>query len=293
LLEAGDRRRAARPTFESEDICAEALCHQLFAEAERVRWRTADIPWASLDPSRVSPALIALVREAAFSELTTHSATRRFLQEFSDDVDFTQWIAVWFYEESTHPQVLMQWLHHFGERCSAEAVRRGRQSTPFMRSRFGTLVTNILSETVASQNYLTLYRGCGEPVLALIARNLAADEARHARGFFAYARRMLLASPHPDLDRMDALKVLGSWFQEEALRVTHPVSEFRRHAHEQAPIRGLFASMEMDPSGAERHACRTIGTLIGTRIDTLAAAREHLSLLRARLDAGGKEHAAP
>jgi NAD(P)-dependent dehydrogenase (short-subunit alcohol dehydrogenase family) len=122
LLEAGERRRPLRPTFESEDICADALCHQLFAEAERVRRRSADIPWSSLDPSRASPALVALVREAAFSELTTHSATRRFLQEFSDDVDFTQWIAVWFYEESTHPQVLMQWLHHFGERCSADAV---------------------------------------------------------------------------------------------------------------------------------------------------------------------------
>jgi hypothetical protein len=292
LLEAGERRRPLRPTFESEDICADALCHQLFAEAERARWRAADIPWSSLDPSRASPALIALVREAAFSELTTHSATRRFLQEFSDDVDFTQWIAVWFYEESTHPQVLMQWLHRFGERCSADAVRRGRQSTPFMRSRFGTLVTNILSETVAAQNYLALYRGCGEPVLAAIAKHLATDEARHARGFLAYARRMLEASPHPDLDRMDALKMLGLWFR-DAGRVTHPVSEFRQRAEEHAPLRELFESLGMDTREVEHHACRALGTLIGARIDTLDSAAEQLALLRARIDAEGSRHAAP
>jgi hypothetical protein len=287
-----------RPTFESDDICADALCHQLFAEAERVRWRAADIPWASLDRSRVSPALLALVREAAFAELTTHSATRRFLQEFSDDVDFTQWIAVWFYEESTHPQVLMQWLHHFGERCSADAVRRGRQSTPFMRSRFGTLVTNILSETVASQSYLALERGAGEPVLAAIARNLASDEARHARGFLAYARRMLAASPHPDLDRMDALKMLGLWFR-GADRVTHPVSEFRERTHEHAPMRELFHDFGMDAREVDRHACRAIGALIGSRIDTLDDADELLRLVRSRVDASGRaapernENAAP
>jgi hypothetical protein len=198
----------------------------------------------------------------------------------------------------------MQWLHQFGERCSAEAVRRGRQSTPFMRSRFGTLVTNILSETVASQNYLALYRGCGEPVLAAIAKNLATDEARHARGFLAHARRMLEASPHPDLDRMDALKMLGLWFR-EAARVTHPVSEFRQRADEQAPIRELFGSLGMDPKEVERHACRALGTLIGSRIDTLESAAEQLRLLRCRLDAegrlaaeahlaaGGRGHAAP
>jgi ferritin len=280
-----------RPTFDSEDICADALCHPLFAEAERVRWRAADIPWEALDRSRVSPPLLALVREAAFSELTTHSATRRFLQEFSDDVDFTQWIAVWFYEESTHPQVLMQWLHHFGERCSAEAVRRRRQSTPFMRSRFGTLVTNVLSETVASQNYLALHRGCGEPVLAAIAKNLAADEARHARGFLAYARRMLESSSHPDLDRIEALKVLSLWF-DDAGRVTHPVSELRQRADEQGPLRGLLESLGLDAAVAPRHACRALGSLLGLRIDTLAAAHEHLSELRARRDAGGERHAA-
>jgi len=276
--------------FDSTDLCAEALFYPLFAEAERTRWRSADIRWEALEREKVSPALLAFVRQAAFAEMTTYSATRRFLSEFSDDVDFTQWISVWFYEESTHPQILMQWLHALGDRCSARDVRRARLSTPFMRSRFGTLVTNVISETVASHNYLTLHRGCAEPVLASIAKHLATDEARHAQGFFAYAKRMLERSPYPDLERMDALKVLHSWFREVA-SVTHPVSEFVQRTAGHG-----FADAEIDSELPARHACRLIGTLIGRRIESVESVRDHLSELRGRLELVEGEpeaHAAP
>lgn len=286
------RGRSSQLSFESEDLCAEALCYQLFAEAEKVRWRAADIPWDALDRARVSPALLGLVREAALSELTTHSAARRFLQEFADDVDFTQWIAVWFYEESTHPQVLMQWLHCFGERCSAEFVRRGRQSAPFMRSRFGTLVTNIISETIAAHNYLTLHRAIDEPVLAAITKNLASDEARHARGFFAYARRMLERSEYPDLERLDGLKVLHLWFAAPE-RVTHPVSEFLGRTTEQPPIAALVERFGLDPAVPAQKACRLIGSLLGLRIDSVEAVEGQLSELRARVEKERVMHAAP
>jgi hypothetical protein len=55
-------------------------------------------------------------------------------------------------------------------------VLRGRATAPFMKSRMGTLVTNIVSEMVASSGYVRLHQRSPEPVLALIARNLAADE---------------------------------------------------------------------------------------------------------------------
>jgi hypothetical protein len=277
-------------SFDSADLCADALCHRLFKEAEQIRWRSSDIPWHALERERVSAELLALVREITFAEMTTHSATRRFLSEFSDDVDFTQWLAVWFYEESSHPQVLMEWLHQFGEQVSAQAVRRARTSTPFMRSRFGTLVTNIISETVASNNYLTLHRNAPEPVLAVITKYLAADEARHARGFFAYARRMLERSPHPDLDRLDALKLLQLWF-EGAGRVTHPVSEFGARAVQLAAVPGLPSIT--DTSVPARHACRLIGTLIGQHIDDISSVEQCSAELRARLEGKEVTHAAP
>jgi hypothetical protein len=61
-------------------------------------------------------------------------------------------------------------------------------------------------------------------VLCGIAKHLSADEARHAAGFSAYARRHLERSKEPDADRRDAVKVLYLWFQDHA-SVRHPVSE--------------------------------------------------------------------
>ncbi|HLL24286.1 MAG TPA: hypothetical protein VK427_19280, partial [Kofleriaceae bacterium] len=67
------------------DVVAESLCFTLADEAERARWHVDEIPWERLDPGRAPEPLRALVREAAYSELTTTSATRRFLDEMSDD----------------------------------------------------------------------------------------------------------------------------------------------------------------------------------------------------------------
>ncbi|HKE15333.1 MAG TPA: hypothetical protein VKB80_10730, partial [Kofleriaceae bacterium] len=208
-----------------QDILREALYYPLYAEAERVRWEMEAIPWARLDRERATPGLCALVREIAYSELTTTTATRRFLTEFSDDADFTQWISVWFYEESKHPQVLLRWLHEVGVAVDAEFVLRGRATAPFMKSRMGTFATNIVSEMVASSAYASLHRNSPEPLLAIIARLLSADEARHAASFYAYARRHLERSRDPEADRRDALKVLYLWFQGND-RVSHPVNEF-------------------------------------------------------------------
>lgn len=208
---------------EPEDILAGLLHYQLFTEAELVRWRMEDIPWSSIDKRLVTPSVRSIVRQIAGAELTTYSATRRFLQEFADDIDFTQWMSVWFYEETKHPQALMSWMHEVGETFSASQMVRGRITAPFMKSRLGMLVTNIISEVHASGIYVGLARVTKEPVLKQIARNLAGDEARHATGFFAYARRSLERSNTPDLDRLEALKVLHMWLNQNG-NVQHPVN---------------------------------------------------------------------
>src|ERR1041384_3926061 len=97
-----------------DDVVADMLHTSLFDQAEGVRWQMSEIPWARIDRDAVTEPLRALVKEIAFAELTTFSATRRFMTDFADDVDFTQWISVWFYEESKHPQALLRWLRHVG-----------------------------------------------------------------------------------------------------------------------------------------------------------------------------------
>jgi hypothetical protein len=208
---------------EPSDILEGLLHYKLFNEAERVRWRMEDIPWSSIDRSKVTPNSLALVRQIALAELTTYAATRRFLQEFSDDIDFTQWMSVWFYEETKHPYALIRWMHELGETFSAKEMVRGRITAPFMKSRFGMLVTNVISEVNASAGYTVLYRMTDEPVLKLVAKNLAGDEARHATGFFAYARRAFERSKRVEEDRLDGLKVLHMWLGHNA-QVQHPVN---------------------------------------------------------------------
>jgi hypothetical protein len=249
-----------------EDIIGTGLYPRLFDQAERVRWRLDDIQFDRVARERVTPGLIALVREIAFSELTTTTATRRFLTELSNDVDFTQWIAVWFYEETRHPQVLLRWLHHLGVTVSDDFIRRGRATAPFMKSRMGTFVTNIISEMVASAGYASLERGSPEPVLAGIARNLGGDEARHAATFYAYARRHLETSRDPDADRRDALKVLFVWFQDNS-RVQHPVNEFYGRNESRSEIAETMDALGFSRAAPRERIFRLIGELIGVPLD--------------------------
>jgi hypothetical protein len=238
------------------DVIAEALYGRLFDDAERARWQMSEIAWHRIDREQATPALRALVREIAYAELTTTTATRRFLTELSEDTDFTQWISVWFYEETKHPQVLLRWLHELGVTVDDQFMLRGRATAPFMKSRMGTLVTNIISEMVASSAYGNLAEHTTEPVLASIARHLAADEARHAASFYAYARRHLDRSTDREADRRDALKVLYVWFKDNE-QVRHPVNEFRARNAE------AMTALSFDPGVPRGRIIELIGTLVG------------------------------
>jgi len=253
-----------------DDVVRDQLCFTLSARAERARWRMEDIPWDQLDPTKAPDWLRAVVKEVAFAELTTTSATRRFLDELGDDTDFTQWISVWFFEETRHPQVLLRWLHELGIVVGTEFMRRGRATAPLMKSRFGTLVTNVISELVASTSYAGLAERSEEPVLAAIARNLSADEARHATGFAAYARRYLERSKDPEADRRDAIKILYLWFADHA-NVRHPVSELFARSSE------ALAMLSVDHGEVRARAYSVIGSLIDM---PLAADTDLLASLR-------------
>lgn len=238
---------------EPKDILEGLIHYQLFADAERVRWRMEDIPWSAIDRSKIKPSLRSLVRQVALAELTTYAATRRFLQEFSDDIDFTQWMSVWFYEETKHPHALMRWLHEVGENVSCGETVRGRITAPFMKSRFGMLVTNIISEVHASAAYTVLYRITEEPVMKRIATHLAGDEARHAMGFYAYARRAFERSGGVDQNRLEALKVLHMWLNNNA-NVQHPVNTVGLRTSSEDELLGECSRATTDETILEKHS---------------------------------------
>jgi hypothetical protein len=184
-----------------------------------------EIPWASIDKSAiVDGTWIEIVRIIFDSELTTFEATERFLKEWAGDVDFTQWLSVWLYEETKHPSALLRWLSAFGETVRPEQMVVGRKTQPFVASRMATLCMNVMSELVASSLYVALQRHSPEPVLRMIGGYLAGDEARHATHFFHYAKKMLDEAPVEERGRYirDALMVLHFWVDSNK-KVTHPV----------------------------------------------------------------------
>lgn len=230
---------------------ARPIFADLYVEAERARWKLDDLPWSAIDRAKVTPELVQLVRDIAESEATTFSATQRFLQDFADDVELTNWISVWFYEETKHPHVLLTWVNAVDDGRGAPDMRRARVTAPFMKSRMGTLVTNIISEIVASSRYMNLSANAPEPVLAQIATRLAADEARHAASFYTFAHRRIAVAADADAERRDALKVLYLWINESE-RVHHPVNLF---ATTQASAAAVAA--------VRSRVIRTIGLLVG------------------------------
>lgn len=253
--------------MDDTDFLSEAIFYRLSEKAERVRWRMEDVPWRQIDKTKVDSEMLVLVRDIAFSELTTYSASQRFLKDFWEDPDFTQWISVWFYEETRHPQVLLQWLRHFGVTVDGPFLLKGRATAPFMKSRMGTLVTNIISEMVASANYRNLHLNVSEPVLSGIALNISNDEARHASSFYSYARKMLDSSQNQEADRRDALKVLYMWFQDNE-RVQHPVNEFSGRQKGREGSQRLLGHAQKGLGEVRLRACKRIGNLVGISIST-------------------------
>jgi len=233
---------------------------QLARGAERARWSLASVPWADLEPSRATRELQTIVREMAFSENATYSATQRFLEAFFDDVDFSSWISVWFYEETRHPHVLGEWLRRVGAPLDDDFILRGRITTPFMRSLIGTLVTNVISEITATQSYARLANNTDEPTLSVIGRFIAGDEARHAATFFVFAERRLaaLAPREAQRERARGLEVLSAWLG-GAQQATHPVAQMLERLDDAEVDREAFG-LSFDP--IKKRVVRVIGLLL-------------------------------
>jgi hypothetical protein len=246
--------------------------------AENVRWKLNDVPWEKFAPSEATLPLRAMVREMAFSEYTTFSATQRFMEAFATDTDFSQWVSVWFHEETRHPMVLLKWLALAGETQEPEFALKGRISLPFMKSRTGTLVTNIISEMVAAEAYTDFVR-VAEPLLVLLAQRIGADEARHGASFFTYARRAIATAAEPDRERLTALKVLHFWLH-ASQDVGHPVNQAVNRMRALLPAAG-------EPPFVPPYdrIVKMIGNLVGLPMETPADLPVQLEVMIRRVHA--------
>jgi hypothetical protein len=129
-----------------------------------------------------------------------------------------------------------------------------------------------------------------EPVLKIIARNLAADEARHASSFYLYAKKRLMTSDNPRSEAYEALKVLFFWLINNQ-SVKHPFALFANKVAGSAEFDELDRIMSFKTENMYQRMRTMVGNLIGVTLESKEAVRthflqlqkEHLSLKQANV----------
>lgn len=205
-----------------EDSVNELSYNSLFDIAEKARWKMTELPWDSFDASKCDRKLIELVKIMTIGECTTFNATRSFMDLFAEDLDFTQWIAVWLYEETKHPQALAKWLSLAGQKVSEQELLDARQITPMTESRVEMLTFNIVSEIVAAALYQGFAKTVDEPLLKEIMIKLGKDEQRHSVGFEHYCKEYIHHAVDPLKEKIRCLRSVWVFLQDDGF-IQHPV----------------------------------------------------------------------
>lgn len=204
------------------DSFTELSYYSLFDIAEKARWKLTDLPWDAFEASKVDKNLISLVRNMTIGECTTFLATRAFMDLFASDLDFTQWLSVWLYEETKHPQALIKWLHLAGEKIPEQELLDARAITPMTKSHVEMLTFNIVSEIVAASLYQDFSKRVEEPLLKEIMIVLGKDENRHSVGFEHYCKEYIKNAVDPEKEKLNCLRAVWVFMQDDSF-VKHPV----------------------------------------------------------------------
>jgi hypothetical protein len=271
-----ERPLVLEPIVETQDVMQDQF-FKLYPVSEKQMWKMSDIPWNDIQKDLVPPALLRLVREIVFAELTTFTATKHFMELFENDIDFTHWLSIWFYEETKHPHVLMKWLSHFGEKFDTQFMAAGRKIHPMRQNRMEMLCMNIVSEVTAANEYNVLITDTEEPVLKLISRLLSVDETRHATGFFTYAKKLMSQAEDQKPLQLTALRVL--FYCLYSMEQHHPVNEFIKRIRQDKDLEKQVGAGLDDPN-VQRMLIHKFGQLTGLSFSSKEEIVAHIQELR-------------
>ena len=179
-------------------------------------WKMEDLPWDRLDPSKVSPDLLKVIKAAALVEYNANAYADYLCKIFHDDPDFQSKARYWATEEVQHGASLGAWAEQIDPTWSLEKAmvkfRAGYSPEHFINtqaqsvrgSRAGEMVSRCMVETGTSSYYSAIGDSCEEPVLKEICRNIAGDEFRHYKTFYDTLNRYLQTDR---LNKVQRLKV--------------------------------------------------------------------------------------
>lgn len=169
------------------------LYPQLFDSMERARWNLArDIPWDQFERAKLSERQAHGIKMNAILEWSAMPTAEMFLRDNQHDTDFAAFISIWFFEEQKHSLTLLEYLRRFAPdllptEAELAAVRFSFDPAPALES----LALHFCGEVRLNQWYRCARDYHTEPVIRHIYATLAADEARHARAYYAYMSKAL------------------------------------------------------------------------------------------------------
>ena len=201
------------------------LYEKHYQKLEKIRWNLKDdVAWDTLRPDLITPAQVELVKNICMTEIGSLFATEAFLRDFNDNIDFSCFISVWYYEEMKHFMALKQYLSLLDVEIPEDRLQKLRMTVPESNQET-ILMIHFLSEHRLASWYLGLADWLEEPVGKDLFNKIAADEIRHGQAYFDYIlldlerrpERMLnylktaqfMLSPRAPLD-LHAVTITGS-----------------------------------------------------------------------------------
>lgn len=249
----------------SDDIIEDFLFFHLHPDYERANWGISSLPWDKIQPEKAEKHIVEWVKASAIFECTAYGGALNFYREFSDDLDFTQWVSLWSADEIKHPFVLAKWLRAVGVPFDQTYMEANRDAYPIGKSRVRTLAVNIISEMKAAAWYRMIAERTQEPVLKRIMFKLSGDEARHAGSFFLYARKYIENATNPAREKRDLLTILYTWIATSQQRL--PFAEFFQDGATENVKRVQELAEDFDPRDVENRICGLFGSLAGVPIN--------------------------
>ena len=161
-------------------------------------WTMDDIDWEKFDPSKVDPELLKVIKAASLVEKNGYEYARYLADVFADDQDLVKAAWEWAAEEVQHGDALGRWSEmadasfNFDDAFAdfEKTILLPQEISESVRgSRTGEFVARCIVECGTSSLYASIVTAADEPVLKQIAKNIAADELRHYKLFYAYAKR--------------------------------------------------------------------------------------------------------
>lgn len=174
----------------------------LYDRLERARWDMNSIDYSQIDHTKVDAEMIHDINHIVLTELGSVPATRMFMRDFAQDMDFQRFVAVWSFEEAKHSLVLERWLNAVGHEVAEPDMTKINiefDTAPWIE----TLTMHFLGEQRLGMWYMG-FAGIGqgapdkpiaEPVLRQCFKLMGQDEWRHASCYFGFLKEAVEQNP--------------------------------------------------------------------------------------------------